>query len=265
MPNTPNVYDDGFGASGWQPRGVPANWTDQRGWHDRDGVALPSPLLAIGVSTFLRRWHPKYDEIREEPKKPLPDVKLLNSAIPQSEWRAGLDHQPEPPWKLNYEILLLDPATGTLYAYSNSTWGARLCHDALQDKVVTMRMLRGRRACPVVIPDKRPMPTDYGMKSKPHLTLTGEWRELPGLSGDTPAVPQTPPLALPPASPALPQETPPQAAPSPQGAAPQTPPPAPAARAVAAPEAAKATLDAMPPVEPVPIEEFLNDSLPPWA
>jgi hypothetical protein len=257
MGTTPTVYDDGFGGGSWQPRGVPANWNDQKGWHDRDGVPLPSPLLAIGVSTFLRRWHPEYDEKRE---RPLPDVELLNSAVPAQEWRTGLDGKPEKPWKLNYEILLLDPASGTLYAYSNSTWGAKLCHDALQDKVVTMRMLRGKRVCPVVIPDKRPMPTSFGMKSKPHLQLTGEWRELPGLSGDTPAVPQTPPPALPPASQtALPQETPPQAA------APQATPPAPAARAVAALESAKATLDAMRPVAPVPIEEFIGDSLPPWA
>jgi hypothetical protein len=252
MSTTPAVYDDGFGDGSWQPRGVPANWDDQQGWHDRDGVPLPSPLLAIGVSTFLRRWHPKYEELRE---RPLPDVELLNSAIPQSEWRTGLDGKPEKPWKLNYEILLLDPATGTLYAYSNSTWGAQLCHGALQDKVMTMRMLRGRRVCPVVIPDKRPMPTSFGMKSKPHLQLTGEWRELPGLSGDTP--PQTPPPALPPASQtASPQETPP---------APAAPPSAPASAAPAASAAAQTTLDAMQPVKPVPIEEFIADSLPSWA
>jgi hypothetical protein len=255
MPTTPTVYDDGFGANGWKPRGVPANWTDQRGWHDRDGVPLPSPLLAIGVSTFLRSYKPKYDENRE---RPLPSAASLNEAIPRSEWPTGLNGQLEGPWKLNYEILLLYPATGTLYAFSNSTWGAQLCHDALQDQVMTMRMLRGRRVCPVVIPDKRPMPTDFGMKSRPHLQLTGEWRELPGLSGDMP------PPALPLASQlAPPQEAPPEAAEPPQAAA--TAPPAPAARAVAALEAAQATLDAMQPVKPVPIEEFINDSLPPWA
>jgi hypothetical protein len=197
---------------------------------------LPSPLLAIGVSTFLRRWHPKYDEKRE---RPLPDAELLNSAIPQSEWRPGRDGKPEKPWKLNYEILLLDPATGTLFAFSNSTWGAQLCHGALQDQVMTMRMSRGRRVCPVVILDKRPMSTDFGMKSRPHLQLTGEWRELPGLSGDT-SPSDVPPPALPPASQ---QEAPPQAAEPPQAAA--TAPPAPAARAVAALEAAQATLDAV--------------------
>jgi hypothetical protein len=107
----PAVYNDGFGANGWKPRGVPARWDDQKSWHDKDGLPLPSPLLAIGIDTFVRRYRPKYEEIREHP---LPSAAALNAAIPRSEWPIGLSGQPEGPWKLNYEIHLLDLATGTL-------------------------------------------------------------------------------------------------------------------------------------------------------
>jgi hypothetical protein len=95
-------------------RGQTAKWNDQKGWHDQDGLPLPSPLLVVGVDTLLIRWHPQREERRDEP---LPDPALLNSVIPAAEWRVGLDGQPEKPWKLNWEIHMVDPATGALYLF----------------------------------------------------------------------------------------------------------------------------------------------------
>jgi hypothetical protein len=255
--------DDGFSSPG-PTRGVPALWDDQKGWHDRDGLPLPALLLAISIDTFLRRWHPKYEEIRT---KPLPDAALLNSAIPAAEWRTGLDGQPERPWKLNYEICMVDPATGKLYKYANSTWGAQRCYDELKEAVATMRMLRGARVFPLVEPGKRPMPTNYGLKSRPHLRITGDWREPPQHDGGQLPPPSTP--SLPPPVQAAPTSAVPASAPAAaptataSAAAPVVSPAT--APAVVALKAAQATLDAMQPVKPVPIEEFINDSLPPWA
>jgi hypothetical protein len=81
-----NDFDDGFSAP-YRLRGVVARWNDQKGWHDGDGLPLPSPMLVVGVDTLLLRWHPQREEIRA---KPLPDPALLNGAIPASEWRTGL-------------------------------------------------------------------------------------------------------------------------------------------------------------------------------
>jgi hypothetical protein len=222
-----------------QLRGEIAKWDKEHGWHDTDGMPLPSHMLVVGTDTLLVRWYPEREEKRE---KPLPDVSDLNRAIPQSEWREGPNGGPEPPWKLNYEIRMVDPVGGRLYAFANSTWGTRLCFDRLNEQVFVTRTLRGVGVVPLVKLDKRPMPTRHGMQSRPHLEPI-EYREPGG--GPLTLTAQPPALQLPPA---------PGAAATPAAAAP-TPAPATA-------PAATSTLDAMKPVKPIPIEEFINDSLP---
>jgi hypothetical protein len=236
VPQTQNHNFDGGFAPPQQLRGEPAKWDKEHNWHDTDGVALPSPMLVIGTDTLLIRWHPRRDEIRD---KPLPNTNMLNSAIPRSEWRTGLNGEPEPPWKLNYEIRMIDPASGKLYTYANSTWGAQLCWERLNEQVFVTRTLRGNGVLPLVKLDKRPMPTKQGMQSRPHLEPI-EYREPPKGGGPSLLTPQPPPQ-LPPASTA-----------SPTDATPATPP---------APTAST-TLDAMGLVKRVTTAEFINDELP---
>jgi hypothetical protein len=232
MSNLPQSENEGFSGEFAAPqrlRGAIARWNKEYGWHDGDGVVLPSPMLVVGTDTLLIRWHPRREEIRE---KPLPDPELLNSAIPQSEWREGLNGEPEPPWKKNFEIKMIDPAGGKLFTFCNSTYGALLCFEQLNEAVFITRQLRGHAVLPLVILDKRPMGTRKGLQSRPHLQVI-EYREpLSGSGAVPPQLPQLPPAAE---------------------AAPKTAP------------AAETTLDAMKPVKPIPIEEFINDSLPPWA
>jgi hypothetical protein len=206
-------------------------------------MPLPPQMLVISTDTLLVRWHPHRDEIRE---KPLPSAALLNSAIPRSEWRPGLNGDLEAPWKLNYEIRLIDPVGGKLYTYCNSTFGARLCWDRLNEAVFITRTLRGNGVMPIVKLDKRPMPTKMGMQSRPHLEPI-EYREPPERSGPSPLTPRPPSPQLPDAAPTAPAEAT-RAAPS---AAPLQP-------------AATTILESTKPVKPIPIEEFINDSLPPF-
>ena len=188
-----------------QLRGYSAKWDKEKNWHDgSDGLPLPSPLLVIGTDTLLVPWHPQRDEIRA---KPLPSAAMLNSAIPRSEWREGLNGEPEPPWKLNYEIRMIDPVGGKLYTYCNSTFGARLCFERLNEQVFITRTLRGNRALPLVKLDKRPMPTQRGLQSRPHLEPI-DYREPPE-SGSVPSIPQPqlPPTASTEAPPTAPAAT----------------------------------------------------------
>jgi hypothetical protein len=212
-----NDFDDGFSAP-YRMRCAIAKWNDQKGWHDGDGLPLPSPMLVVGVDTLLLKWHPQREEIRT---KPLPDPALLNSAIPVSEWRTGLDGQPESPWKLNWEIRMVDPATGTPYVFANSTRGTHRCWEELYEAVSITRALRGAKVIPLVQLDKRPMPTNFGMKSRPHLYIV-DWRQPLG-QDSAPSLP-TPPAQLPPAAPS--------------------------------------TVEAMAPIKPIPIEEFVEDEIP---
>jgi hypothetical protein len=234
MNDLPQTQNEGFCGEFAAPqrlRGAIARWNKEHGWHDSDGVALPSPMLVIGTDTMLVRWHPQRDEIRA---KPLPDAELLNSAIPRSEWRDGLNGFPEPPWKKNFEIRMIDPVGGKLYTYANSTYGALICFEQLNEAVFITRQLRGHAVLPLVKLEKRLMSTKQGAQSRPHLEVI-EYREPPQSSG-----------AIPPPSPQLP----------PAASTPTTPTTAPTERS---------TLDAMKSVKPIPIEEALNDSLPPWA
>ena len=230
MTDLPQTQNEGFCGDFAPPerlRGAIARWNKEHGWHDSDGVVVPSPMLVIGTDILLVRWYPQREEIRA---KPLPDPALLNSTIPRSEWREGLNGAPEPPWKKNFEIRMIDPAGGKLYTFCNSTYGSLICFEQLNEQVFITKQLRGKGVLPLCKLEKRPMPTKQGMQSRPHLEPI-EYRESGGpISVSTPPAPPQ----LPPATPAT----------------------APAARS---------TLDAMKPVKPIPIEEALNDSLPPWA
>jgi len=213
-------------------RGVQARWNENTNWVDRDGLPIRSPVLIIGQAIALRRW--KDNQPETITVHPLPDPAKLNSAIPMTEWQTGPDGNPRPPWALIYATYFIEPNSATLYTYANSTFGAKLAHEQLEEQIGVMRMLRNELVYPIVNLEKRPMKTRFGMKSRPHFHIV-DWR-APG-SGS--------PLAHQPPSPQLSGPT-------------TTPAPAPATPA-------SSTLDHMKPVKPVTVAELINDELPPWA
>src|SRR6516162_6728975 len=119
--------DDGFGGSiqtGRLIKGILARWTDTGGWKDRDGVALPSPVLIFGVLECLQCWKDKRPVTKAD--KPLADPDVLNAAIPQSEWEMGLDGKPKPSWAHVVGAYLVDPAGGGIFTYMSDTAGAHI-------------------------------------------------------------------------------------------------------------------------------------------
>jgi hypothetical protein len=242
-------------------RGTVAKWNDQKGWHDRDGLPLPSSMFVVGVNTALQRWqNHQADTILH---KPLPDAKALNATIPMTDWELDLNGKPKPPWELTYATYMIDLATGTAYTFVNSTTGARICFEQLQESVAIMRALRGSKVLPLVRLEQRPMKTSFGMRSRPHLQII-DWR-TPGGDGGARLSTQspTPQLTAPAAPTAAPTPTvAPPVAPAPPTTPPTAPPAAPPAASTMAPAAA-ATLNAT--VKPIPAEEFIKDSLPSWA
>jgi hypothetical protein len=227
-------YDDGFSEP--VTRRVRCSWDDVKGWRDQDGLPMPSPLIVMGIGKLLKRFHPEYDEIRT---RPLPDSDVLNAAIPMPEWRIYND-KPDPPWKLFYEIVMLDPATGNVYIHANSTYGARDNYDLLHGAVQSTRIVRGVRVYPIVALERRP----NGRKERPHTQII-DWREAPNNDPRLLAAPSTPQLAAP--TPAITAEA--------ATATPSTPVETPA-------PAATKTLDVMKPMKPISIEEFIDDAVP---
>src|SRR5262249_18374896 len=211
---------NGGGLSGDRVRrGTVARWSATTGWVDRDGLPLPDTMLVVGYTTVLRRWKDKKPEYITE--HPLPDPKHLNATIPVAEWEIGLDGKPLPPWKLTYVIYMVDAGkTGRQFTYAHDTYGAMLCFNNLEEAIGVMRLLRGEHVLPIVHLEKRPMKTQFGMKTRPHLDPI-ELR-TPG-GGGPKLAPQspTPQLAGPATAPA-PTAPAPTAAPTP-APAPATP------------------------------------------
>ena len=194
--------DDGFDSSLRSSdrllRGTHARWTDAKGWHDRDGLPIPSPLLVVSVLTALQRWQNKVPEVITA--KPLPNPDELNAAIPQSEWEIGLDGKPRPPWVTVFAVYMIDLRNGQLFTAVNSTTGWRMAVEALREQVAIKRMLHGgARMLPIVELQSRPLKTSFGDRKRPHLHVV-DWKAgggdqavttqpAPQLSGPTTAKP----------------------------------------------------------------------------
>lgn len=246
--------DDGFGSRPNRRTRHYVKWDDANGWRDNDELPLPDVLVLLGICEFLRRWTKDGDKNipTDITDRPLPDVDLLNESIPVAEWPIGRDGKKEPPFKHYCGFTLVGPTTGTMYSYSNCTWGASQLYDDINEAVTTMRVMRGAKCVPVVKPSQRPMNSKrFGKVMRPHLEIL-DWKILGG-NGN----------AIPPQ------------APTPQLSGPSTPAPAPKNLTSEAPKPALTqqakpkkpvplsdyTLAVMGDVKPVTTAELLNDLL----
>lgn len=110
---------------------VDGRWTSGDG-HDMTGAKL----LVIHMTRGLRRWHDgSAPEDISEDAGPLPDYKAMNEAISKSEWRIGLNGDPEPPWQMNYCLYFIDLRTYEIFASINSTWGQSAAWNKLNTQV----------------------------------------------------------------------------------------------------------------------------------
>jgi hypothetical protein len=77
-------------------------------------------------------------------------------------------------------VYLLNPADASTYTFINSTTGARIATERLEDKSGWMRTLRGNDVTPIVRLESRPMKTSFSggvVKQRPEFTVI-EWRDL---------------------------------------------------------------------------------------
>jgi hypothetical protein len=162
-------------------QGVILKCVDGR-WTDGDGLTPPNEMLVIGLTHALQCWGKDkdlLDTIIEQPNEPLPDPEALNAQIPEEEWGPDLNGEPRPPWQFNWVVYLLDIVSASTYTYLNSTMGARIAVERLEDKLKWTRMLRGNDVTPIVRLESRPMKTGFAgvVKQRPEFTVI-EWRDL---------------------------------------------------------------------------------------
>jgi hypothetical protein len=193
--NLPIPIEDDFDAGATTDRliqGVILRCVDGR-WSDRDGVSFPNgtQMLCMGTTQAVQRWQDK-TPIETYTERPLPDVELLNEAIPKDQWEEGLNG-PRPPYVLQHIAYLLDPRDASFYTFINGTVNARIAVERLTEKVRAMRILRGQRVTPIVELGSKPMSTSFGQKMRPEFIVV-DWRELGGGSlVETKPTPQLPP------------------------------------------------------------------------
>jgi hypothetical protein len=205
-------------------------------------------MFVVAYPTALEMWRVEEGRNVVEHKfdYPLPDPEVLNDAIPLSEWKKGLNGQPEQPWKLIFIVVMINTTTGAVYAYKNSTYGARLMHEQLVERIAVKQMLCGEHVLPIAQLEKRPWHSAaFGPQLRPHLEPI-DWRKIGG--GDEPPTPLLPAPT--------PTTAPASAAPADASAA------APTAASTASPSTVP---DSTKPVKPMTVGEFIADELPPWA
>jgi hypothetical protein len=144
-------------------------------WTDANGKPLDLSIkyLVTGARIGLQRWAKKDDKRVPEVilEKPLPDVDELNAAIPIAQWEKGLDNKPKAPWALVYVLYLVNPITGQMFTYVNSTVGTRIAYSKLLDQVCTAQSLRGEDVVPIIRLSTKPMKTEFGERPRPHYEV----------------------------------------------------------------------------------------------
>jgi len=278
----PATEDDGFEgycdvyaappeqASSSIVEGTRLKFSNEGKWVDSENADFDTDreLLAVRLLRTVRKW-PGDDSPAEtrilQSHEPWPDLEAMNDACPRSEWREDFNGNMVGPWQLQRVAYLLDPGPSLQrFTYITGTIGGQRTLAELARNVSWMRKYRGAGVLPVVRLGSVFMPTRYGGRQAPCITIV-RWIG-PGGGGGEVELP-TPPTTLPP----------PQAAPSGtaeilpplSSAAKENPAPKPAAPKPAAPRparpkskpAAKATAGLQSVEEPSLAEE-MRDEIP---
>ena len=153
---------------------------------DKSPMTNTSKLIVLATHEKLQRWGDGVldEEIMPTPGEMLPDIDVLNAAIPQSEWMIGVDGRPRPPWSHAHLVYLIDPVNVDRFTYSSATIGARIAINDLKERISWMSRFRGTTVHPVVTLSSRPMQTRFGMRSRPHFEVD-DWVIMTG-SGPAP-------------------------------------------------------------------------------
>lgn len=174
-------------------QGTRLKFVDGR-WSTADGREMTGKkLLVIHMTRALRRWHEggPPEDISED-AGPLPDHEAMNAAIPQSEWRRGLNGEPEKPWQLNFPVYLIDLDAFEIFTSINSTWGQKTAWVKLNTQIKFCSAIKKIKMHPVVKLGSSQMGGKM-QKLRPDFTIMpDEWvsfSDLASLGELKPAIP----------------------------------------------------------------------------
>jgi hypothetical protein len=155
---------------------VSPNWS-------ADGVECNGRELICYDKTYaVIRWND--DNMPEEViplarGAPCPNLTEMNAAIPQSQWRTGLNGNPEPPYQLQRCLEFLNPKNMERLSWPHNITvvGSSRAAEELEGRIKITRRLRGEDVYPMVKLESKHMPTRYGGRERPCLSII-DWVRL---------------------------------------------------------------------------------------
>ena len=173
--NSP-VDDDGVGR---QIQGKLLRYDDKEWVIGKERTLAPNGtrLIVLGIRSGWKRWATgKVVDFVTEIDGHYPKRHELGHDD-ESAWECGPDDQPTDPWQNSREALLIDAHTCAAYTFCTASAGGRSAIDDLKTAVRNARRVRPG-VVPMIALEWQPMPTRYGMKSKPYFKIM-EW-SVPG-------------------------------------------------------------------------------------
>jgi hypothetical protein len=164
-------------------QGGRAKWVDKIWTLDGAPPREDERFFVADTGFALQRWIDGLPEVITE--RPLPNVAVLNDAIPRDEWPISkFTGQPEAPWKIVAFVYLLRTHDAARYTHINSTWGTRLCVRSIRERIRDMGALRGVPVRPIVRLTSVPMPSKkFPGRFRPEFEVI-DWHDR---SGNQPA------------------------------------------------------------------------------
>jgi hypothetical protein len=183
QPYTPD--DDGWNSSidddtsGRQIQGTLLRFDDKQWSTGKEKTPVPTGtcLIALDIRQGWKRWEDgKVAEFVTEIGGHYPKRHELGHTD-ETLWECGPDDKPSDPWQNSREVLLMNPHTCEAFTFCSASAGGRSAVDALRTAVRNARRLRPG-VVPLISLEWQPMPTKFGMKSKPYLKIV-DW-SVPG-------------------------------------------------------------------------------------
>jgi hypothetical protein len=156
--------------------GTRIKFTNDGRWVDAEDTDLDASLELIVVKAVrcVQKWGPDQRPIETKilgPNEPYPNIKALNEACPQSEWREDPGGKLVGPWQPQRVLYFVDPVSLDKYTYPTSTIGGTRAVHELVDKIAWMQKYRGKGIVPKVRFASAHMPTRFGGRSRPHFQI----------------------------------------------------------------------------------------------
>jgi hypothetical protein len=167
-------------------------------WHDPDEQEVISLLVVHDIQRKVQKW---LDDTRPAetivltPGQLWPDIRAMNNACSQSEWREKFGKMCGP-WQGEHVALFFDPHTMGRFWWPSplDTIGSAICVRELVAQTKLMRDFKGAHVYPLVELSHTFFPTAYGGRERPDLKIKDWVRFGEGGSLVLPT-PNTPTLA----------------------------------------------------------------------